>query len=105
MNLLESPSIATIIACVGIEKKKQNAGKQALSYAEPDENGRRWLLLCRVLLGELHYTVETHDPRAAKTATAAGRDSTVAHPGGTEPLEFIVPDATQVYAEYILEVE
>ena len=30
---------------------------KALSYAQSDEHGRRWLLLCRVLCGELHYTV------------------------------------------------
>jgi len=78
--------------------------RKSLSYAEEAE-GKRYLLLCRVTCGQMHYTEQGLDPNATLAARAAGMDSTLACPieGGCR--EFVVFDTSQVYPEYILEVD
>merc|ERR1712224_463233 len=68
---------------------------KSLSYAE-EEKGKRYLLLCRVTCGQMHYTEGNQDPVATLTAKAAGKDSTLATPGKTGPREFVVFEESQV---------
>merc|ERR1712224_1055491 len=74
---------------------------KSLSYTE-ETHGKRYLLLCRVTCGQMHYTEQDQDPTATVTARAAGKNSTLANPGRIGPREFIVFEEAQVYPEYIL---
>jgi len=80
----------------------EDVGK-SLSYAT-EIDGKRYLLLCRVVCGQLYFTEKAHEPSATAAAIAAGKDATLANPEKKGPREFIVFEEAQVYPEYILEV-
>merc|ERR1712110_778792 len=64
-------------------------------------NEKKWILLCRVLCGDMYCTEQSWEATAAVTARDSGKDSVLANPDGNGPREFIVGSADQVYPEYI----
>merc|ERR1712216_61971 len=78
--------------------------EKSLSYAPIDGDGRQWVLLCRVLCGDMYYTEVGSLPGAVDLARQAGKDSVLANPDARGPREFIMPTTDQVYPEHILEL-
>lgn len=76
---------------------------KSLSYAE-ESDGKRYLLLCRVVCGQMHYTEQSHDQTASDTSRRLGKDSLLVNPDKKGPREFIAFEESQVYPEYVLEV-
>jgi hypothetical protein len=83
----------------------EDIGK-SLSYARAAQDGRKFIMLCRVLCGDIHYTEKAVDNEAGRERQLLGKDSILARPWGSVlwPREFIVDGPNQVYAEYILEI-
>jgi len=77
---------------------------KSLDYAQ-EENGLKWVLLCRVTCGEYYYTEENVETDAHRKAAAGGKDSVLANPKKQGPREFIVLHEEQVYPEFILELD
>lgn len=94
---------------------------KSLSYAE-EADGIRYVLLCRVLCGDIHYTEAWTEKDADQVAARQGKNSVLANPSTTNhpnkevqmdddgkvkkgPREFIIHDNAQVYPEYILELK
>jgi len=78
--------------------------EKSLQYAAEDSDAKKWVLLCRVLCGDMYYTEENVETNAVNSAGSDGKDSVLANPKGLGPREFIVPSSDQVYPEYILEL-
>merc|ERR1712048_707971 len=70
---------------------------KSLSYCDPDNDGTRIVLLCRVCCGDMYYTEAHTDTEAHQTALRQGSSTVIANPNGTGPREFIVLGAEQVY--------
>jgi len=79
--------------------------EKSLQYA-PACNGVQFILLCRVLCGDIYYTERMSEQDADETARQQYKDSILANPheDGTGDREFIVLSERQVYPEFILEV-
>lgn len=77
---------------------------RCLSFAEPDENGVKHVLLCRVCCGEMFYTQEEALPDGDKRARMNGKHSLLANPGKKGDREYIVFENAQVYPEFVLEL-
>ncbi|CAE7029096.1 Tiparp [Symbiodinium sp. CCMP2456] len=86
----------------------EDIGK-SLSYA-PLEKGSdggsksQFVLLCRVLCGQMHYTEGQVDGNASANAKQVGKHAVLANPLAEGPREFIVLTEMQVYPEYLVEV-
>ncbi|CAE7594298.1 Parp12, partial [Symbiodinium sp. CCMP2456] len=86
----------------------EDVGK-SLAYApvNTSSDGRttsQFLLLCRVLCGQMYYTSERYELDAVISAHKVGKNSVLANPLREGPREFIVWHEMQVYSEYLLEV-
>lgn len=79
--------------------------EKSLTYAYDSEDGKRYVLLSRVLCGDIYYTEEHTQIDANQRRTADGKHSVLANPEGKGPREFVVPDIAQVYPEYVLELQ
>eukprot|EP00439_Symbiodinium_sp_Y106_P075316 s2375_g14.t2 len=82
---------------------------KSLAYApvNTSSDGRttsQFLLLCRVLCGQMYYTSERYELDAVISAHKVGKNSVLANPLREGPREFIVWHEMQVYPEYLLEV-
>ena len=77
---------------------------KSLQYAPEDVDAKRWVLLCRVLCGNMYYTESNIKTDAIQIASCTRNNSVLANPSGEGPREFIVPNADQIYPEYILEL-
>merc|ERR1719159_1963582 len=75
--------------------------ENALSYA-PLEHGYKFVILCRAVCGELHFTQSVGEGNATEMAKAAGKDSVLAHLDGEDSREFVILDEQQAYPEYCL---
>lgn len=64
-------------------------------------NGHRYVLLCRALCGNMHYTEES----AFDGLIPDDKHSLMAYPNRDAPREFIVFQQSHVYPEYIIEFE
>lgn len=76
---------------------------KSMSYAR-NENGTKFILLCRVTCGQFYYTEASSETQAHDTAAKNSKNCVLANPGKVGPREFIVLSADQVYPEFILEV-
>eukprot|EP00929_Paragymnodinium_shiwhaense_P075367 TRINITY_DN38528_c0_g1_i1.p1 TRINITY_DN38528_c0_g1~~TRINITY_DN38528_c0_g1_i1.p1 ORF type:complete len:1139 (+),score=306.19 TRINITY_DN38528_c0_g1_i1:82-3498(+) len=81
----------------------ENLGK-ALSYSK-DEAGKKYALLCRLACGEFYYTESMKEADVGQKAMAGGKDSILANPKQIGPREFVALEESQVYPEFILELE
>lgn len=83
---------------------------KSLHYA-PEEGGSKTVLLCRVVCGDIYYTEESVEQDAVDKCARQGKHSVLANPIDKtlskkfQSREFIVSNATQVYPEYILDIE
>eukprot|EP00930_Biecheleria_cincta_P052589 TRINITY_DN3783_c0_g2_i4.p1 TRINITY_DN3783_c0_g2~~TRINITY_DN3783_c0_g2_i4.p1 ORF type:complete len:944 (+),score=114.28 TRINITY_DN3783_c0_g2_i4:37-2868(+) len=77
---------------------------KSLSYA-PEVSGRRHVLLCRAVCGDMHYTEQHWESSADSTAKKNGKHSVLANPDGVGPREYVLFEEDQVYPEYLLEIE
>ncbi|CAJ1446425.1 unnamed protein product [Effrenium voratum] len=82
---------------------------KSLSYAplERGSNGgtsSQFVLLCRVLCGQMHYTEEMSHAKATAAAKQVGKHAVLANPLSKGPREFIITSEMQVYPEYIVEL-
>jgi len=82
----------------------EDIGK-SMAYAKADSNGHQWILLCRALCGDMHYIEDDNKNTASDDAKSFDKDAVLANPGGEGPREFIMLTESQVYPEYVLEVE
>lgn len=64
-------------------------------------NGHRYVLLCRALCGNMHYTEESFFDGLIPD----DKHSLMAYPNRDAPREFIVFQQSHVYPEYIIEFE
>jgi len=64
----------------------------------------QFVLLCRVLCGQMHYTEGQVDGSASANAKQVGKHAVLANPLAEGPREFIVLTEMQVYPEYLVEV-
>jgi len=83
---------------------------KSLSYCKSGSSGEYHVLLCRVTLGEIHYTEENWAQNAHTEAREASKDSVLANPeeginGKKAAREFIVLEECQVYPEFILKIK
>lgn len=79
--------------------------EKALTYAYDSQESKKYVILCRVLCGDFYYT-EAHTQIDANQRRASDRKHCVlANPEGKGPREFVMPDISQVYPEYVLELE
>merc|ERR1712039_1078862 len=76
---------------------------KSLQYA-PSEDGVHYVLLCRVLAGNMYHTTENKQQNADVCARRDNCHAVLANPGGQGPREFIMLSEDQVYPEYILEL-
>lgn len=76
---------------------------KSLSYAQ-DEDGVKFVLLCRVTCGQFYYTEKNWESEAHTQAEKNSLDCVLANPNKTGPREFIILSADQVYPEFILEI-
>merc|ERR1712232_1141573 len=76
---------------------------KSLDYAKWNE-GRAFVLLCRVLCGKFHYTEAMEERDGGDTRRSLGKHTVLANPAKNGPREFIVGSARQVYPEYIVEI-
>jgi len=79
--------------------------EKSLTYTEEDDQGYRWVLLCRAVCGDFLYTTDHTRIDANKLREENGKHSVLANPEGVGPREFIVPTADQVYPEFILQLQ
>lgn len=79
--------------------------EKALTYCKDGDNGIMYVLLCRALCGDIYYTEAHTQIDAGLKRMAEGKHSVVGNPEGVGPREFVVPEQSQVYPEYILEVK
>jgi len=77
---------------------------KSLTYAK-DAGGTTYVLLCRVLCGDIYYTTSWSDPTATERARVAGKTCVLANPSRSGEREFISLIEDQMYPEYILELE
>jgi len=82
----------------------EHLGK-SLNYAKPETDGTQYVLLCRILCGDIYYTEAESELDAGKSRQISGKHSVLANPSKGQDREFIVQNADQVYPEYILEVK
>jgi hypothetical protein len=75
---------------------------KSMSYAQEDDEGLYYVLLCRTTCGEFYYTEENVESNAHSAAQEKGKDSVLANPKKEGPREFIVMQECQVYPEFIL---
>ena len=78
---------------------------KSLEYCVPVEDNYRYMLLCRVILGEFYLTNEDANDDAGAIADALGMDGLLAAPSNKAPREFVVYDTSRVYPEYALLLE
>eukprot|EP00930_Biecheleria_cincta_P047334 TRINITY_DN32792_c0_g1_i1.p1 TRINITY_DN32792_c0_g1~~TRINITY_DN32792_c0_g1_i1.p1 ORF type:complete len:717 (-),score=106.36 TRINITY_DN32792_c0_g1_i1:77-2134(-) len=79
--------------------------EKSLTYAYDAEDGKKCVLLCRVLCGDFYYT-EAHTQIDANQRRASdGKHCVLANPEGKGPREFVMPDIAQVYPEYVLDLK
>lgn len=76
---------------------------KSLTYAEKDNNGFQYILLCRVLCGKIYSLHEEQFVTADQEAKRRGRHSIVASPP-KQPREFVALSPQQVYPEFCLKV-
>jgi hypothetical protein len=93
-------------------RKKPRFGRGAyfeehldLEQASEDEDGIRYVLLCRVACGDYYYTEEEEETDAHKNCKAADKDSILANPSGQGPRQFVVLGNQAVYPEFVLELD
>lgn len=77
---------------------------KALGYAT-NEGGRKYVLLCRVCAGEMHFVSASMQPLAHLECKKLSKDSVLAHPGKTGIREFVALHTDQVYPEFILKFD
>jgi len=78
--------------------------QKSLSYCSSSD-GTNYVLLCRATCAHIYYTEKDWDSDADKPAKAAGCSTVLANPGKKGPREYILFDESQVYPEYIVELE
>jgi len=78
--------------------------EKSLTYAEPDENKRRYVLLCRTLCGDFYYTEAHTEIDAGQKRERNKKHTVLANPEKKGPREFIVPSSDQVYPEFVLQL-
>merc|ERR1719282_1928921 len=76
---------------------------KSLTYA-PEDDGIRFVLLCRMACGETLYTEELEDVTACTRACQNKKDSVIADPNAHGIREFIALQEEQIYPEYLLEL-
>lgn len=92
-------------------KEKPRFGKGAYFEEHLDleqaaeEDGIRYVLLCRVACGDYYYTEQDAETDAHKNCKAAGKDSILANPSGQGPRQFVVLGNQGVYPEFVLELD
>lgn len=74
---------------------------KSLAYCDKGSNGHRYVLLCRALCGNMHYTEESFFDGLIPD----DKHSLMAYPNRDAPREFIVFQQSHVYPEYIIEFE
>jgi len=79
--------------------------KKSLSYAPVDSKGLQYVLLCRAVCGDIHYTEDGFKIDTHQDARAKQKDCVLANPYKAGPREFILLNEKQVYPEFILELE
>jgi hypothetical protein len=77
---------------------------KSLSYTKSRDALVRHVLLCRVCCGGIYHTDSLVDPAAHQKARANGKTCVLANPLGRGHREFVVLSETQVYPEYIIEL-
>jgi hypothetical protein len=77
---------------------------KSLTYA-PTVSGRKHVLLCRAVCGNMHYTEQHWEASADRVAKNKGKHSVLANPDSVGPREYILFEEAQVYPEYLLEIE
>eukprot|EP00927_Polykrikos_kofoidii_P055585 TRINITY_DN49803_c0_g1_i1.p1 TRINITY_DN49803_c0_g1~~TRINITY_DN49803_c0_g1_i1.p1 ORF type:complete len:607 (-),score=91.35 TRINITY_DN49803_c0_g1_i1:38-1858(-) len=72
-----------------------------------DDDGVRFVLLCRVCCGEFYYTCEESEPEAHVRAEELGRHSILARPPESQGVgrHFVLLDSIQAYPEFIVELD
>jgi len=78
---------------------------RVLDFAEEDENGIKYMLLCRVCCGEFAYTEAVEDQDAVNGAKDEGKHTVLANPEKSGRREFVCLENTQIYPEFILELK
>eukprot|EP00928_Gymnodinium_smaydae_P072711 TRINITY_DN56013_c0_g1_i1.p1 TRINITY_DN56013_c0_g1~~TRINITY_DN56013_c0_g1_i1.p1 ORF type:complete len:891 (+),score=144.39 TRINITY_DN56013_c0_g1_i1:82-2754(+) len=78
---------------------------KSLSYVEPDEDGRIYVLLCRVVCGDYYYTEQRVETDAHEKCKKAGKHSILANPEKEGPREFVILNECCVYPEFCLEID
>lgn len=76
---------------------------KSLDYASAS-GGVQYILLCRVLCGDMYYTTAGSLGNAHDKAKSDQKDSVLANPNSSGPREFIVLEERQVYPEFLLTV-
>lgn len=77
---------------------------KSLSYAKDEGTSTRYVILCRVLCGDMYYTISWSDPSATQRAQTARKTCVLANPNKSGEREFISFTEDQMYPEYILEL-
>lgn len=83
-----------------LDKALEYARMEGVLSGEPS----KYVLLCRVLCGDILYTESMARPGCVQTARNKNKHSVLANPSGKGPREFIQPEVNYVYPEYILEL-
>jgi hypothetical protein len=79
--------------------------RYAPALADEEEDRVRYVLLCRVCLGKIHFTDQEAAPDAHEEARREGKDSVLACPAGSDRREFVALVPQQAYPEFILELQ
>lgn len=75
----------------------------ALKHAKL-EDGLRYVIICRIVLGDMLCVTTTDQPDASNAATLAGKHSVFGSVSGS-PSEFVISNNAQVYPEYVLAIK
>merc|ERR1712217_219340 len=77
---------------------------RSLRFARADNDGVQYVILCRVVCGDIHATRAAREPNATGEAAAVGKNSVMRCSEATPGRDFVIWDAAQVYPEYVLEL-
>ncbi|CAE8708449.1 unnamed protein product [Polarella glacialis] len=76
-----------------------------IGYAPASSAGVRYVLLCRTVCGNIWYTEKSSHTDAHQAAKRSLKHSVLANPDGKGPREYVLFEDTQVYPEYIVQLE